>query len=292
MSGEVLPAGHGDLLEQVKTEVRTSRLRATRAANTSISARVLRDHDVRPARLTNELAVLGAGDREALHEIGIDLAAVRQRVEAVFGPGALDRPRPRRAGLLRRRLTWADGHLPFSGAVKHALQQSLRQAMALHHRSITHVLLGLLADDQDPAARILHKLGAPPAAVRNQVQTNSNVKREAEPQAGPRCPSGCRTCASDAMPGLDCGRMSPGRFPVCHVASRVRPCWRAQPPRTWRSPSTRTASSNSRAPTIPMTQPSAPAVRRATQSRRRVSGWSSRRGTVVTIRARNVEASC
>lgn len=148
-------------------------LLAVLTEDASISARVLRDHNVRADRLMNELAVLGAGDREALHEIGIDLAAVRQRVEAAFGPGALDRPRPRRAGLLRRRLTWTDGHLPFSGAAKHALQQSLRQALALQHRSIgiDHILLGLLADDQDPAARILHKLGASPAAVRKQVQT-------------------------------------------------------------------------------------------------------------------------
>ncbi len=36
MTGEVLPAGYGDLLEQVKVEVRTARLRATRAANTEL----------------------------------------------------------------------------------------------------------------------------------------------------------------------------------------------------------------------------------------------------------------
>jgi len=36
VSGEVLPAGYGDLLEQVKAEVRLSRLRATRAANTEL----------------------------------------------------------------------------------------------------------------------------------------------------------------------------------------------------------------------------------------------------------------
>ena len=147
-------------------------LLAVSSEDTSISARVLREHDVRPDRLKHELAVLGAGDRDALREIGIDLAAVRQRVEAAFGPGALDRPRPRRVGLLRRRLTWTEGHLPFSDAAKQALVESLRQALALHHRSIgvDHVLLGLLADERSPAARILHKLGVSPTAVREQVQ--------------------------------------------------------------------------------------------------------------------------
>lgn len=146
-------------------------LLALLSEDTSISAGVLREHHVRADRLLGELAVLGDGDRDALHDLGIDLAAVRQRAETAFGPGALDRPRPRRRGLLRR-LTWTEGHLPFSDAAKRALQQSLRQAVALHHRSITgdHILLGLLADDQDPAARMLDKLGASPTAVRDQVQ--------------------------------------------------------------------------------------------------------------------------
>jgi len=142
-------------------------------ADTSIGARVLRENDVGVDRVVNELAVLGAGDSEALRGIGIDLTAVRRSVEAAFGPGALDRPRPRRVGFLRRRLAWTEGHLPFSDAAKQALQESLRQALALHDRSIgvDHVLLGLLADEQSPAARMLHKLGASPVVVREQVET-------------------------------------------------------------------------------------------------------------------------
>jgi ATP-dependent Clp protease ATP-binding subunit ClpA len=135
-------------------------------------ARVLREHGLRADRLIEEVAALGTGDRDALREIGIDLAEVRQRAEAAFGPGALDRPRPRRTGLLRRRVVWTGGHLRFSDAAKRALEQSLRQALALRHRSIgvDHVLLGLLADDQDPAARTLRRLGVVPADVRAQVR--------------------------------------------------------------------------------------------------------------------------
>lgn len=147
-------------------------LLAVLAEPTSVSAGVLRDHGLEAERLADEVATLGAGDRDALREIGIDLTAVRQRAEAVFGPGALDRPRPRRVGFLRRRTTGPGGHLRFSDAAKQALVQSLRQAVALRHHAISvdHVLLGLLAEDQDSAARTLQRLGVAPADVRAQVQ--------------------------------------------------------------------------------------------------------------------------
>ncbi len=147
-------------------------LLAVLAEQASISAQVLREHGVEVARLTSEVAALGAGDHDALRAIGIDLTAVRQRAEAAFGPGALDRPRPRRTGFLRRRVAWSGGHVRFSAAAKRALEQSLRQALALrhHHIDVDHVLLGLLADDQDPAARTLQRLGVVPGDIRAQVQ--------------------------------------------------------------------------------------------------------------------------
>lgn len=147
-------------------------LLAVLADGSSISARVLHEHGVDAGRLVGEVAALGAGDHDALREIGINLTAVRERAEAAFGPGALDRPRPRRYGFLRRRVAWTGGHLPFSDAAKRALEQSLRQAVALrhHHISVDHVLLGLLAADQDPAARTLQRLGVVPADIRGHVQ--------------------------------------------------------------------------------------------------------------------------
>ena len=139
----------------------------------STSARVLREHGVDRDRLVGELAALDVGDEAALGELGIDLTAVRQRAEAAFGPGALDRPRPRRVGLLRR-VTRTDAHLPFTGDAKQALEQSLRQALSLRSKVITvdHVLLGLLADDHTPAARTLQRLGTSPGTVRDQVRAH------------------------------------------------------------------------------------------------------------------------
>ena len=147
-------------------------LLAILADGDSIGARVLRGLGVEREVLVREVAALGLSDDEALRAIGVDLATVRRQAEAAFGPGALDRPRPRRYGLLRR-VARVGGHLlPFTDSAKRALEQSLRQALALEHNYIgtDHILLGLLADDQDPASRTLLRLGVTPSVVRTRVR--------------------------------------------------------------------------------------------------------------------------
>jgi hypothetical protein len=133
---------------------------------------VLRVRGVDQRGVAGEVAALGRGDDDALRALGIDLSAVRARAEAAFGPGALDRPRRRRAGVLRW-MSGTSGHLRFSAAAKRALEQSLRQALDLRSGAIgvDHLLLGLLADDQAPAATTLRRLGADPADVRAAVRT-------------------------------------------------------------------------------------------------------------------------
>src|SRR5215218_10349806 len=56
--------------------------------------------------LASVSALSGDLDAEALTTLGIDLDAVRSRVESAFGPGALDDP-------ARRRGATAGGHIPF-----------------------------------------------------------------------------------------------------------------------------------------------------------------------------------
>jgi ATP-dependent Clp protease ATP-binding subunit ClpA len=120
---------------------------------------------------------LGAGDADALRTLGIDLDEVRNRVEAAFGPGALDRPPPHRA---QRRLPWRRGrcqpgdlagHLPFMPRAKRALERSLREALALgdRHIGVDHILLGLLDPKGNMAVELLRHLGADPEAVRARV---------------------------------------------------------------------------------------------------------------------------
>lgn len=106
-------------------------------------------------------------DADALRAIGIDLDEVRARVEAGFGVDALaGRPRPRR-GLLRR---FAPSHLPLEPGARRAIENSLRQALALRSGSIgtEHLLLGLLAVEDDRVDRLLvdpDGLTAPRAAA-------------------------------------------------------------------------------------------------------------------------------
>ncbi len=131
---------------------------------------VLVEAGVDPDRLTDHVRVAGttAGDGAALRSLGIDLEQVRQRAEAAFGAGALDRPAPRRRGLLRRSVRLG-GALPFDASAKRALEQALREAVARHDDRIVagHLLLGLLAHDTDRAALAVRAVGVEPEAVRN-----------------------------------------------------------------------------------------------------------------------------
>lgn len=142
---------------------------------------VMRAHGLTPDLVEEEIARrmgLGAGaglfgglDRDALATIGIDLDAVRARIEASFGPQALDRaarslapeqyrrlrtPGPVQAWRDRRRMRRAapvrppapavpeatgryrapgpppGGHIPFTPMARKILENSLREALARH----------------------------------------------------------------------------------------------------------------------------------------------------------------
>jgi ATP-dependent Clp protease ATP-binding subunit ClpA len=107
---------------------------------------------------------LGEDDAEALQAIGIDLPAVRAKIEEVFGPGALDCPAPPpRRGLLGRRRArpGGPGRIPFTARAKKVLELSLREAVGLghHYLGTEHVLLGLLREGRGLAAQIITEAG-------------------------------------------------------------------------------------------------------------------------------------
>jgi ATP-dependent Clp protease ATP-binding subunit ClpA len=95
------------------------------------------------AALDNATQRAGLTDEEisALRSVGIDADEVFRRVEEAFGPDAFDEPTPapprRRRGLLGG---------PFDPQARKVMELSLREAIALGHRSIgtEHILLGLL----------------------------------------------------------------------------------------------------------------------------------------------------
>jgi ATP-dependent Clp protease ATP-binding subunit ClpA len=130
------------------------------------AAKLLRDRfEVDPAWVAREVErIVGRGepglDPEALATLGIDLDAVRERVERTFGAGALSgRKRGRRP---------ASGRIPFTPRAKKVLELSLREAVAMGDDFIgsEHVLLGLTREGNGVAARILHERGVDRGAVR------------------------------------------------------------------------------------------------------------------------------
>jgi ATP-dependent Clp protease ATP-binding subunit ClpA len=102
-------------------------------------------------------------DADALTTLGIDLNAVRERVEATFGRGALDGE--------GRRGREPVGHIPFSPRAKKVLELSLREAIALKSTSIRdgHIALGLLREGEGLAMKALHDRGVDPVELRRDL---------------------------------------------------------------------------------------------------------------------------
>ena len=124
------------------------------------SAAVLAHHGLDRGSVTRAVVgYIGDGDldADALDAVGIDLDAVRRRVEASFGPGALDGPSQQRAG-----------HIPFSPRAKKVLELSLREAIAMKSRSIGdgHITLGLLREGEGLAMKVLADRGVDTVALR------------------------------------------------------------------------------------------------------------------------------
>lgn len=128
-------------------------------------ARLLAGFGVGAAGIRDDVVrIVGQGeddiDRDALATLGIDLDAVRERVERAFGPGALVRRRGCRPGVM-------GGSVPFSARAKKALELSLREAISLGDRDLRaeHLVLGLVREGDGVAARVLADRGVTHAAV-------------------------------------------------------------------------------------------------------------------------------
>jgi ATP-dependent Clp protease ATP-binding subunit ClpA len=146
------------------------------------TGQVLRDAGVTPDRIRAELrrmtgrghhdrtSVFDGIDRDALATIGIDLDAVRGKVEEVFGPDALRRTRPMTRGRWgrRQRHQGRTGHIPFTKRAKECLGASLREALTLHSGYIgtEHLALAVVATKSSAAEHILSTLGVSAADLR------------------------------------------------------------------------------------------------------------------------------
>lgn len=126
---------------------------------------VLRRQGVTPERVEEQVARLIRQSRNAvkppaeldggaLDAIGIDLDAVRGRIEEAFGPGALERA----AATPSRR---ARGHLRVTRQARKCLDQCMREAEAgpVGAHGTEHITLALLATDASVPREILTALG-------------------------------------------------------------------------------------------------------------------------------------
>ena len=192
--------------------VGTEHLLLAVAAADEPAGAVLRERGVTPERVKEEIVRqigLGAGaglfaglDEEALAAIGIDLDAVRARIEASFSDDALYRAaRSVYAQQRRRRRRWrprhwrprrkpagvrpgavdAKGryvppdrqHLPFTPRAKKVLELSVREAVGLQsgHIGVEHMALALVGADNGLVPSILSALHAHGKELRATILT-------------------------------------------------------------------------------------------------------------------------
>jgi ATP-dependent Clp protease ATP-binding subunit ClpC len=108
---------------------------------------------------------------EALEALGIDLAALRRKVEEVAGRGGQPSP----------------AMIPFTPRAKTVLELSLSESRALGHQHVgtEHILLGLIRQGDGVAARVLSELGVDLDAARAQVtRLLGEHLRQRGPQTG------------------------------------------------------------------------------------------------------------
>ncbi|WP_282794267.1 Clp protease N-terminal domain-containing protein [Streptomyces sp. CC224B] len=92
-----------------------------------------------------------AWEAHQLASIGIDVADIRRRADASFGPGAFQFPRP-----------------VYTPEARKALENTLGEARALgcDRFGTAHILLGLLTVPEGHALQVLAALGVDPAGLR------------------------------------------------------------------------------------------------------------------------------
>jgi ATP-dependent Clp protease ATP-binding subunit ClpC len=130
-------------------------------------ARMLGHNYVGPEHVLLGLIHEGHGvAARALTELGVGLDEVRQQVEELIGQGD-EAP---------------SGHIPFTPQAKRVLELSLREALQLGHNYIgtEHILLGILREGENMAARVLVQMGADLNRVRLEVIRLLAPRAEAE----------------------------------------------------------------------------------------------------------------
>lgn len=147
--------------------------RFTREARQVVTRAVEAARDRSDARVGTDHLLIGALDTGAGKQIGLSPAAVRGELDRI------DQEALAAVGIDPSLIGAAPGwqpreqrHLPFTGASKDTLKQSLREAIAMNHRHIgvEHILLALTTlPEPDRATQALRGLDIDPAALRRSL---------------------------------------------------------------------------------------------------------------------------
>jgi ATP-dependent Clp protease ATP-binding subunit ClpC len=134
------------------------------------SAREMGHGHIGPEHLLYALLVSEGEPKRALQAAGLDPAETRRAVDEIAGGAGMG----------------GGTHLPFSALAKRALEMSLREAIALGSAVLTpdHLLLGLVADADGPAARMIVNAGSTVDAVRADLLQSMTEEHEDEHPAG------------------------------------------------------------------------------------------------------------
>ncbi|MHA6759116.1 Clp protease N-terminal domain-containing protein [Streptacidiphilus sp. PAMC 29251] len=126
---------------------------------------------------------IGRAEAEALRGLGIEVDEIIDRVEEIWGEGALLEPVPLGSSGRRGRKRLLGSNPPWRPEAKKALETSLRQALDLRSKTIgsEHVLLGLLVSP-GAAKEVLTGRGITSLHIRALIQT------EPKPPAPPTRP--------------------------------------------------------------------------------------------------------
>jgi ATP-dependent Clp protease ATP-binding subunit ClpC len=135
------------------------------------SAREMSHGHIGPEHLLYALLVTEGSPRRTLLAAGMEPSETRRAVDDIAGGAGRGVSGP---------------HLPFSALAKRALEMSLREAIALSSSVLTpeHLLLGLVADADGPAARMIVSAGSTVDAVRADVLQSLAEEREDDHPSG------------------------------------------------------------------------------------------------------------
>ena len=144
--------------------------RFTREARRVVTRGVEEARDRSDGRVGTAHLLIGAADTGAGRQLGLSAAAVRDQLDRI------DREALAAVGIDPSLIAAAPGsrprehrHLPFTGAGKDVLKQSLREAISMNHRHIggEHILLALTTlPASDRATQVMRGLGIDPAELR------------------------------------------------------------------------------------------------------------------------------